>query len=123
MDNMENNQDTTYRQEVDRLKRELEDTRWKLDDKDVLINSLEFKIDKAKLLLDEWGKSYVFHKAPDPIESIKYGSSKEPCNESAHAQQSYRWFIDYDRICAFVEMATDYITSAQGIIAKADGKR
>ena len=120
MNNIENNQDTTYRQEIDRLKRELEDTRCRLDDKDILINSLGFEIDKAKLLLDEWAKSYVFHKAPDPIESIKYGSSKEPCNESAHAQQSYKWFFDYSRICAFVEMATDYVIAAQRGIAESE---
>lgn len=120
MDNMGNRQDTTYGKELESLKRELEDVKCKLDDKDVLINSLEYGISKAKLLLDEWAKSYVFYKAPDPLAAINYGQSEKPCNESAHAQQSYKWFIDYDRVCTFIEMATDYVTAAQRDIAESE---
>ena len=99
------------------LRHELFETRTAIEDALV-------KLEKADTLLSYWTQEYGFAEKPDPRAAIRWGSqvpsqNQDPEEVKRHGKQSYKWFLEYNMIFQFVDMAFDYIISTKEILNKA----
>lgn len=99
------------------LRHELFETRTAIEDALV-------KLEKADTLLSYWTQEYGFAEKPDPRAAIRWGSqvpsqNQDPEKVKRHGEQSYKWFLEYNMIFQFVDMAFDYIISTKEILNKA----
>ncbi|MCO5381809.1 MAG: hypothetical protein NHB14_27255 [Desulfosporosinus sp.] len=75
------------------------------------------KLDKANMLLGHWMNEYAFVDKPDPMEAVKYWSSKAE-ERTKIGEQSLKWFHDYGQIIGFVDIVSDYIYESRKLLEK-----
>lgn len=98
--------------ELERVKKELEETKKKYRDLSNLIVSCSVEIDKTLIILEHWIQEYGFYEKPDPWAAIRWSSQvpKENKDEDKeHGKQSFKWFHEYNYIFNFIDIVFDYV--------------
>lgn len=104
--------------ELERVKKELEETKKKYSDLSDLIFNCSIDIDKAATLLNYWTQEYGFSQKPDPRAANRWGSqvpnrNTDPEKEKAQGFNSFKWFYEYDMIYNFIDIVSDYVYKTQ----------
>ena len=98
--------------ELERVKKELEETKKKYRDLSNLIFNCSVEIDKTLIILEHWIQEYSFYKNPDPWAAIRWNSQVSKENEDEdkeHGEQSFKWFHEYNYIFNFIDIVFDYV--------------
>lgn len=118
MENLKINCEVVLEKELERVKKELEETKKKYRDLLDLIFHCSEDIDKAAIILEHWMQEYSFYEKPDPWAATRWSSQVPsrnivPEKEQVHGQQSFKWFHEYNFIFHFIEIVADYVYKVQ----------
>lgn len=100
------------------MKKTYEELEKEIMDKNDLIENLGIGLQKVSFVLHEWINDYSFSEKPDPRKALQW--TLENINDR-HAQQSAKWFWEYDRINELIEIGIDYTIFSRDLIEKSKG--
>jgi len=75
-------------------------------------------LEKANMILGHWEHEYVFADRPNPVEAARIWTSKSN-EENKGANQSCKWFFEYNLIIGFVDIVHDYVSESKKLLEKA----
>jgi len=73
-------------------------------------------LEKADMLLNYWTQEYLFCEEPDPRAAIAWGNRTA---KGPHYDQSAQWFMEYNNITQFINIASDYVYESKEALKKA----
>lgn len=88
----------------------LAELKHELFDNETIMSEVTLKLDRARLILGDWLDDYGFNQEPNPRKAVEWGGTMR--NEEGHdkeGEQSFKWFIEYNRIYKFIEIVMDYV--------------
>lgn len=69
------------------------------------LSQIQMAADRAATILYELIDDYGFIENPSPAKALEIS-----VDDSIEAKQSFQWFVEYDRIYTFIEIASDYVS-------------
>lgn len=111
-DNMEVYSGTPEVHETD--KKDIQELRRELSGKTAAIESAVLELDKAITVLNHWMDAYLYFEKPDPKAAMDWGSR---AGRGPHYDQSAQWYMEYNKITKFINIASDYVYNSKEILA------
>ena len=102
----------------ERIMKTQEELRQELLDQTDGVHEAIGKLKKASFILNHWEEEYGFTDRPNPKAAIAWGSSIRP-EKSIAAEQSFKWFYEYNRIYEFIDIVRDYVFESKKLLEKA----
>ncbi|HZK52963.1 MAG TPA: hypothetical protein VFC84_01980 [Desulfosporosinus sp.] len=78
------------------------------------------KLRKAMVILEYWTDEYGFQDKPEPLQAVMYRETILP-EKNIRAEQSCKWFYEYNRIYQFIDIVRDYVYESKELLGKALG--
>lgn len=90
-----------------------EDIKRGLCDQMNTIEDVLCKLKKADFILSGLEGNYSYDQSPDPKAALKHIMGEV---KSEHGQQSMEWYLEYERICTFIGIVSDYVFDSKTIL-------
>lgn len=81
-----------------------------------LLGGIQIAAERAAFATNELINDYGFSVNPDPKKALIFGRGIDKTGE---AEQSFSWYMEYNRVYTLVEIANDYITEIKKLAASA----
>lgn len=102
-------------QDHERLISENQNLKHELFNKTTALEQAFTAIDKAALILDHWTQTYIYNNKPQPNAAIAWGSGR---GKGPYFEQSAQWYVEYEYITKYVDIAHDYVHNAKEELAR-----